>query len=150
MHDALYVAARAYPGGLNAIGARLGMSPNVLRNKLRREIDTHHVTVEEAHLMCEFLDDVGLSEQAERFVQAFLSPLGMVAMRLPDGSPEPGSTLLMEQLRLSKLNGQFAADIEVALADGRITQREREQLQHDVQQQIEHLAGVMQILQVVA
>lgn len=150
MHDALYVAARSYPGGLNALGARLGMSPNVLRNKLRREIDTHHVTVEEANLVCEFLADVGLREHAERFLQAYLAPLGMVAVRLPDTYANTDMRdLLLEQLRMSKLAGAFAADLEVALADGRLTSRQREQLQHDVQRQIEHLAQVMQILQVV-
>ena len=33
-HDALYKVARAYPGGLEALAAKLDMSVNVLRNKL--------------------------------------------------------------------------------------------------------------------
>lgn len=46
-HDALYNLARRYPGGLEALAQRMGKSYNVLRNKLRPDIETHHVTFEE-------------------------------------------------------------------------------------------------------
>ena len=44
-HDALYKVARAYPGGLEALAARMGMSVNVLRNKLAPGIDTDRKSV---------------------------------------------------------------------------------------------------------
>lgn len=39
--DALYQAARQYPGGIEALAARLNMSYDTLRKKLRHQVPTH-------------------------------------------------------------------------------------------------------------
>lgn len=52
-HDALYQTAREYPGGLVALARDMGKSVNVLRNKLRPAITTHHTTFEEVSRVIE-------------------------------------------------------------------------------------------------
>lgn len=39
--DALYQAARKYPGGIEALACRLNMSYDTLRKKLRHQVETH-------------------------------------------------------------------------------------------------------------
>ncbi len=41
--DALYRACQGYPGGIEALAARLGRSPATMYNKLRHQVDTHRV-----------------------------------------------------------------------------------------------------------
>ncbi|HEV7816365.1 MAG TPA: phage regulatory CII family protein, partial [Janthinobacterium sp.] len=41
-HDALYKVARNYPGGLEALAHSMGISVNVLRNKLAPTIASHY------------------------------------------------------------------------------------------------------------
>lgn len=144
--DALYLSAREYPGGVEALALRLGVSEHVLYKQLRRECDTHHVSLGRALHITEMVYGVGRHELAERFVQSVAATIGMVAVRLPDPS-EADTDLVQAHLRGSRLMGKYAADLDDALADGRLTPREREQLQLDVQASIEHLMGVMRVLQ---
>jgi hypothetical protein len=60
--DALYTAARAYPGGIEALAHRMGVSVAVLRNKLAPHVNTHHVTLAEASLIIEFLREAKCDE----------------------------------------------------------------------------------------
>lgn len=41
--DSLYQAARQYPGGIEALAARMNMSYDTLRKKLRHQVDTHRL-----------------------------------------------------------------------------------------------------------
>lgn len=41
--DALYRACKAYPGGVEALAARLKMTPSTLYKKLRQQVETHHL-----------------------------------------------------------------------------------------------------------
>jgi hypothetical protein len=61
--DALYMIARAYPGGLEQLALDMGgMSVHVLRNKVRPTIDTHHCSDEEASRIMELCDDKGMAD----------------------------------------------------------------------------------------
>ncbi|ALR36080.1 hypothetical protein LV28_25485 [Pandoraea pnomenusa] len=81
-HDALYLIARAYPGGVEALAQRMGKSVNVLRNKLRPDIDTHHVTFEEATEITELCTAARVRE-ATLAIDAAEWRLGRVAIQMP-------------------------------------------------------------------
>ncbi|RJG06264.1 hypothetical protein D3870_09790 [Noviherbaspirillum cavernae] len=66
--DALYTVARAYPGGLEALALRMGMSVNVLRNKLRPSINTHHINSEEESLIIEFCEEAKVADALQPLV----------------------------------------------------------------------------------
>lgn len=51
VHDAAYTMAYAYPGGVAALAARMGVSRNTLKHKLNPNNDTHHLTLREAVVM---------------------------------------------------------------------------------------------------
>lgn len=97
MHDALYNSARDFPGGIEALAARMSspsvrVSPNVLRNKLRPTIDTHHTHFEEVSRVIELLEE---SRVPSAFVplHAFCWRHRHVAFRLPEGDVDSDSLL---------------------------------------------------------
>lgn len=49
--DAAYSLAYAYPGGVPALAARMGVNANTLKHKLNPNNDTHHLTLREAQAM---------------------------------------------------------------------------------------------------
>lgn len=44
VNDALYLTVHGYPGGVTALAARLGMSPNTLTHKVNVNNKTHHLS----------------------------------------------------------------------------------------------------------
>lgn len=131
-HDALYVAARKYPGGVEALAQRLGISPNVLRNKLRPAIDSHHINFEEVSAIIECLEEAHVAD-AYLALQAFNWRHGHVAFRLIS-SDVPSGELLAQVLEILHEEGALANDINQALADdGRIDDREMEAIERDLQ-----------------
>jgi len=139
-HDALYNLARKYPGGVEAIAHRLGMSSAVLRSKLRRQVDTHHVSVEE------FSDILEKCQEAK--LQEWSSPLhalcwrhGHVAVQMPTGV---GSDAALTDLicRAFKENGDVADRISRALKDDKITKKELTELDKEIEEAIAALLAV--------
>ncbi len=61
-HDALYSVARRYPGGLELLAKDIGMSANVLRNKLSPTITTHYPSFEEVSIIVEHCHKAGVAE----------------------------------------------------------------------------------------
>lgn len=55
--DAAYYTAHKYPGGVRAIAQRMGMSANVLQNKVNPNNDTHHLTLAEAVALMDVSDN---------------------------------------------------------------------------------------------
>lgn len=127
-HEALYNAARKYPGGIDSLAVALSVrtckriSPNVLRNKLRPGIETHHVSLEEFSLILE------LCEEAR--VDGVFQPLdamcwrhGRVAVDLPQvegDDPTPSRTVCKVMGKIGKL----ADTVAKAAEDNVITEEE--------------------------
>ena len=139
MHDALYVAARDYPGGVEALAHRMGISPNVLRNKLRPDIETHHTTLENFAEIVELLDPIK-PEAADTAVEALLWRLGRVAVRLPLGEDVDNDKLLSLVADLFSRDGRLAELIRKALSDDDgINDDELDQIEKGIQESSEAL-----------
>ena len=64
--DAVYKTVHEYPGGATALAARMGMSSNMLSNKVNPNNDTHHMRLDEANTIMSFTNDYRiLHAQAE-------------------------------------------------------------------------------------
>ena len=64
--DAVYRTVHEYPGGATALAARMGMSSNMLSNKVNPNNDTHHLRLDEANTLMSFTNDYRiLHAQAE-------------------------------------------------------------------------------------
>lgn len=133
-HDALYIAARAYPGGVEAMAQRMGTAAHVLYKKLRRAVATHHVNYEEVSEIVEHLEAAGKSDMADLALSAFAWRHSRVFVRLPETSAA-GGELFALVLQLMREEGALAAHIDAALADdGRIDDAELATVEKDLQE----------------
>lgn len=55
--DAAYFTAHSFPGGVPALSTRMGVSANVLQNKVNANNTTHHLTLAEAKHMMDVTDN---------------------------------------------------------------------------------------------
>lgn len=138
-HDALYIAARAYPGGVEALALRMGMTAGVLYKKLRPAVGSHHVNYEEVSEIVEHLEAAGRLDMAELALSAFNWRHGRVTFKLPEVNV-PSGELFGQVLSILREEGTLANDISEALAnDGRIDDVELLKIEKDLQQCIEAL-----------
>lgn len=138
-HDALYIAARAYPGGVEALALRMGMAAGVLYKKLRPAVGSHHVNYEEVSEIVEHLEAAGRLDMAELALSAFNWRHGRVTFSLPEVNM-PAGELFGQVLSILREEGTLAKDISEALGnDGRIDDAELLKIEKDLQQCIEAL-----------
>lgn len=138
-HDALYIAARAYPGGVEALALRMGMASHVLYKKLRPAVESHHANYEEVSEIIEHLEAAGRGDMADLALQAFAWRHSRLTFKLPDADIA-GAELFAQVLRVMSDEGELARHIESALADdGRISDAELATIEKDLQECIEAL-----------
>ncbi|MEX3691858.1 phage regulatory CII family protein [Paraburkholderia sp. BR14263] len=78
--DAAYAVAHDYPGGTEALGPRMGISPAVLRNKVNRNRGPENrnvLSLAEAVAMTDLSND-------ERILEAWAAQRNAVLVKLPD------------------------------------------------------------------
>jgi hypothetical protein len=134
MLDALYKAARQYPGGIEQLAARMQKDVGVLYKKLQPSVDTHHTNVEEFDDIVEYLDETK-PEAADLAIGAFLWRHNRVAVRLPlVDAPVNANALLNHVLAVLDDEGKLAADLGAALRDtNAIDDRDYEAIEKDLQ-----------------
>jgi hypothetical protein len=115
-HDALYNVARKYPGGVDAVAQRMDVSVNVLRNKLRSAIDTHHTYFEEASVIIELAEEARMPT-AFAPLHAFCWRHGHVAFKMPKGDVD-SDALLKQVVDVIGDQGNLVNSISGALATG--------------------------------
>ena len=131
-HDALYKVARAYPGGLEALAARLGMSANVLRNKLAPGIETHYPSFEEFSRIVELCQQAGVKE-AHLPLHALLGRHGLAAFVVPEPEEVRDDDLSQTVCRVMSQVGDVAEAVSTALLDGVITDAEADLIDREFQ-----------------
>lgn len=113
--DALYAAARKYPGSVEALAQRMGKSPGVLRSKLSPDVDTHHTTFDEALDLIELLD-AAVPHAADSAVRAIGYRLRRAFTRI-DAQDSDDSGIAAHTLAASGLTGLLACEV-AAIAFG--------------------------------
>lgn len=120
--DAAFATVHDYPGGSESLGPRVGLDPAVLRNKVNPKNTTHHLRLDEAvriqgvsgdHRMCRAMNEE----------LGYLPPIPRVAAGVSDAALLETYTKLMSEL------GDFSTKFHRALSDGKLTVREVDALQ---------------------
>jgi NAD-dependent DNA ligase len=124
-HHALYTIvrkyARMYPKkGLTEFAQQLGTTVNVIRNKVRPTIDTHHVTSEDESRIMEICQAAGI-EDALAPLKAKNLRHGMYAFPIPHVGALTDETLMQTLCRAMKEFGELSAAAAAAIADGKVT-----------------------------
>jgi hypothetical protein len=75
--DVIHDVAHSYPGGVEALAARMGKSGDTLRKKVLPTNDTHQLTVKELRKIVDYCD-------TDRVAQAFADDRGLMCIKKPD------------------------------------------------------------------
>jgi len=136
--EALYSRAMKYgiPRLAIALGQRMDkqVSPAVLRSKLRPEVKTHLLSVEEYSLIIELLE-AGGDAGAKMPLRALCWQHGMLAIDVGTDAGEVTAKDIMAQVGdLAREFGDVIQEVTAATADRRITAKEREKIQLEAEQ----------------
>lgn len=114
--DAAYITAHEYPGGVPALSARMGVSRNVLQNKLNPAVEYHKLTLDEAMRLQTMTGD-------HRILHAMADELGYVCVKLPI-SDASDMELLDSFMTVLRELGEFSSEFQQDWSDGRIDGKE--------------------------
>jgi hypothetical protein len=129
-HDALYKVARSYPGGIDALAQAMGISVNVLRNKLAPTIASHYPSFEEVSAIIELCHGAGLVE-ATLPLHALLTRHGMAAFVVPVPEQVGSDDLSQTVCRVMAQVGAVAEAVSTALMDGKVTEAEADLIEKE-------------------
>lgn len=117
--DAAKRTVMAYPGSYAGMAAAMGMSPNVLRNKVSRTNETHHLTLIEAQEICEQAAAANVPDPYA-LLRCFAAEMGFQLVR--EGASAGASDLsLAEQLMQAQRRcNEFTLAVLQAIDDGHI------------------------------
>jgi len=129
-HDALYKVARGYPGGLDALAQCMGISVNVLRNKLAPSIASHYPSFEEVSAILEHCRSAGVPD-AMLPLHALLNRHGMAAFVVPVPDEVGNDDLSQTVCRVMAQVGAVAEAVSDALLDGKVTEAEADLIEKE-------------------
>jgi hypothetical protein len=131
-HDALYKVARAYPGGIEALAQNMGISVNVLRNKLSPTIASHYPSFEEVSAVVDLCHQAGVQE-AHLPLHALLVRHGMAAFVVPTPAQMGDDDLSQTVCKVMSQVGAVAEAVSTALMDGKVTAAEADLIEREFQ-----------------
>jgi len=129
-HDALYKVARNYPGGIEALAQGLGISANVLRNKLAPTIASHYPSFEEVSAIIDLCHRAGVSESMLP-LHAMLTRHGMAAFVVPVPDQVGSDDLSQTVCKVMAQVGAVAEAVSDALMDGKVTEAEADLIERE-------------------
>lgn len=138
--DVIHEAAHGYPGGVEAIAARMGKNPGTMRKKLLPNEDTHDLTVKELRKIVDYCD-------TDRVAQAFADERGLMCIKKPDFEALSDKEILDLFLDLAAQQGEWAREISKAMASGEIDWNELVKIRKEYDEFITAAAEVMNRLQ---
>ncbi|WP_176314826.1 phage regulatory CII family protein [Burkholderia vietnamiensis] len=134
--DAAHSVALDYPGGCESLAPRLGMSAQVLRNKVNTNNETHHLTLKNAVDMTEKTDD-------DRILETWARERGYALVKIP--SPENCSDGEIVELMAKtwETNGEIGKEIIRTFEDNRVERHEVVRIQERTWKHFQVLLGLV-------
>lgn len=109
--DAAYKTVHEYQGGATALAARMGMSSNMLSNKVNPNNATHHLRLDESNTMMAFTGDY-------RILHAQAEMHGKVCIQLPECLQKQELDMFEMLLEVGARKGDVFELIRKARIDG--------------------------------
>lgn len=139
--DAIYLIARRYPGGLESLALRLGTTPDVLRNKLRATVSSHHTYLEDFSSVLEMCQEAHVDGWPVP-LQALCWRHGHIALPLPEIGDANDEALTALVCQTMKEYGDVADSIAQSMRDHRITDPELDDIEKQFTQAIAALMAL--------
>lgn len=121
--DVIKRTVMAFPGSYEGMASALGASANVLRNKLSRANDTHHLYLVEAMEIMEQARAANVPD-ALALLKAMAAEFDMVLMPAGERRPMGDMSLAEKVLAQTAANSRLATSVIEAIADGKISSPE--------------------------
>lgn len=115
--DAFHQTVHGAAGGCEALAVRLGMSAAILRNKANPNASGNKPTLDDADRVMSITGDHGV-------LHALAAGHGFVCVRVEDKGTASDMAVLEIMTKCWTTNGDFGAEVNRALADGRIERHE--------------------------
>ncbi len=135
INDAAYNTAHDYPGGVPALAVRMGVSANVLQNKVNPSQEHHKLTLNEAVKMQAISGDL-------RILHAMAGALGCVCIKTPAFDQVGDMALLDSFMSVVSELGDLSTEFKNSWDDGTVTPAEFERIKseaYDVQARLAEL-----------
>jgi hypothetical protein len=113
----------AYPGSYAGMAAAMGVSANVLRNKLSRTNDTHHLSLLEAREICEHAADATVPDPYA-LLRCLAADFGFQLVKEGHGAGAGDLSIAEQLLRAQRRNHELYLSVIKALDDGVIEPHE--------------------------
>jgi len=139
--DQIHEVAHSYPGGVEALAARMDRKPDTLRKKVLPTNDTHDLTVKELRTIVDYVD-------TDKIAMAFAHERGLMCIKKPDFHGLSDQAILDLFLKLQKEQGDWAKEISKAMESGDIDWCEMQKIQKEYNEFIVVAAEIMSRLQV--
>jgi hypothetical protein len=134
--DAFHQTVHGSPGGCEALAVRLGMQAAVLRNKANPNHNHHKPMLDDADRVMGITGDY-------RILHALAQNHGYVCVKVEEGASASDMAVLEMVTKVWATNGVVGAEINQALADGRITLPELERVRTAVKNAEQALESVL-------
>jgi hypothetical protein len=136
VQDAFHATVHGYAGGCEALAARLDMSAAILRNKANPKTTANTPSLADADRV------IGITGDG-KVLHALANNHGYVCVRV-DEDVKSSDMAVLEMIALVwTSNGEVGAEVNEALADGRITARELEKVRDAVKRTESALEGML-------
>lgn len=113
----------AYPGSYAGMAAAMGMSANVLRNKVSRTNDTHHLSFLEAQEICQHAAEANVPDPYA-LARCFVGDLGFQMVKDGHGAGAGDLSIAEQLIRAQQRNNDLYLAVIEALEDGIIEAHE--------------------------
>lgn len=115
--DALHMTVMSYPGGAEALAARMGMNAQILRNKINPNSTSHHPSLHDIERIMYMTDNPAVLHSLAKGMSHTCTKI------MSEG--EANDVALLEHIAIIwKTNGQVGNEVHCALEDGHISQHE--------------------------
>ena len=124
--DVAKKTVKAFPSSYVGMGEAMGISPNVLRNKVSKANDTHHLTLLEAIELMEQARDAGMADPLA-LLRSIAHEFGYQLVR--EGQAGAGDMSMAESLiEVSRHASSLCIAAVNAIDDGKVDAAERDDL----------------------
>ncbi len=140
--DQLYKACGRYPGGIEALAGRLGISKGALYSKLRQQVATHRIGYcDELSQILHILEDAGVESWHETLA-ALVQRHGFLLVSMPAAGASDATDFTRSICKAVKEQAQAIDTLATALSDGAISDAEFLSIEREIHAAMTSLASL--------
>jgi hypothetical protein len=138
--DAAFSTVHDYQGGAVALASRIGMSAQILSNKVNPNCATNSLTLDDAHKIMALTGDF-------RMLHALAEELGFVCVSAEDAKAASDLDVVESLSKSMQEFGDVGKAVFDALADGKVELKEVKKVKHEVLEAFAAMSDLVQKLE---